>query len=153
MAFEIINSDITEMKCDAIVNAANKHLAYGGGVCGTIFKKAGINSLNNACQKIGYCPTGGAVITPGFNLDAKYVIHAVGPIYLDGKHNEEKLLFSAYQSALKLAVDNNCKSIAFPLISSGIYGYPVNEAKAVAIKAIKDFLQDHEIDVYLVLFR
>lgn len=152
MSLEIVNGDITQMKCDAIVNAANKHLAYGGGVCGAIFKKAGVNKMDNACRKIGFCPTGGAVITPGFNLEARYVIHAVGPIYLDGKHNEEEQLFSAYQSALKLAVDNDCHSIAFPLISAGIYGYPVNEAKAVAIRAIEDFLQDYEIDVYLVLF-
>ena len=106
---------ITEIYVDAIVNAANDGLQAGGGVCGAIFKAAGYTKLQNACNAIGYCPTGSAVITDGFQSKAKYIIHAVGPRYKDGKHGEDKLLRGAYQKSLQLAVQNGCHSIAFPL--------------------------------------
>ena len=119
---------ITEIFVDAIVNAANDGLQAGGGVCGAIFKAAGYTKLQNACNAIGHCPTGSAVITDGFQSKAKYIIHAVGPRYKDGKHGEDKLLRGAYQKSLQLAVQNGCHSIAFPLISAGIFGYPVENA-------------------------
>lgn len=134
--------DIVKERADAIVNAANEQLTQGGGVCGAIFRAAGEKDLRAACEKIGRCETGGAVLTPAFKLPAKYIIHAVGVRYKDGKHGEERLLYGAYRSALGLAQMNGCDSIAFPLISSGIYGYPVEEAWAVAIKACYDFLEE-----------
>lgn len=141
---EFIVMDITRMHVDAIVNAANSNLAQGGGVCGAIFRAAGSEKLNKACASIGHCDTGNAVITPGFNLYAKYIIHAVGPIWKDGKHDEEKLLYSCYQKSLDLALKHDCHSIAFPLISSGIYGYPKKDAWHTALQACSDFLQKHE---------
>ena len=152
MPFQIIRNDITRMKTAAIVNAANEGLQAGGGVCGAIFSAAGAQDLTKACDKIGRCPTGQAVITPGFALPAQYVIHAVGPIWRDGHHNEEKLLYSCYQASLHLALEHQLESIAFPLISSGIYGYPKEQALQVATRAIRDFLELHEMDVYLVVF-
>lgn len=152
MPLTIVRQDITKMKVDAIVNAANTDLAMGGGVCGAIFKAAGADELRSACDKLAPIKTGEAVVTPGFNLSAKFVIHTAGPVYLDGKHDEEKLLRAAYMTSLKRAVENKCESIAFPLISSGIYGYPKDEALAVATSAISDFLADHDIDVSLVVF-
>jgi O-acetyl-ADP-ribose deacetylase (regulator of RNase III) len=140
------------MKVDAIVNAANTTLQMGGGVCGTIFKAAGAPKLQAACDKLAPIQTGEAVITPGFRLPAKYVIHTAGPVYSDGKHGEEGLLRSCYTNSLKRAMENNCESIAFPLISSGIYGYPKAEALRVATSAIQDFLADREIEVSLVVF-
>ena len=141
------------MQVDAIVNAANTDLAMGGGVCGAIFKAAGPAELQAACDKVAPIKTGGAAITPGFNLPAKFVIHAAGPVYRhwNAKQNEQ-LLRSAYTESLKLAHKHKCDSIAFPLISSGIYGYPKDEALQVATAAIKDFLADHDMDVYLVIF-
>lgn len=141
------------MQVDAIVNAANTDLAMGGGVCGAIFKAAGSAKLQAACDKVAPIKTGGAAITPGFNLPAKFVIHAAGPVYRhwNAKQNE-RLLRSAYTESLKLAHKHKCESIAFPLISSGIYGYPKDEALQVATDAIKDFLADHDMDVYLVIF-
>ena len=126
---------ITEIYVDAIVNAANDGLQAGGGVCGAIFKAAGYTKLQNACNAIGHCPTGSAVITDGFQSKAKYIIHAVGPRYKDGKHGEDKLLRGAYQKSLQLAVQNGCHSIAFPLISAGIFGYPVENASRVEISS------------------
>lgn len=153
MPFTIIRQDITRMQVDAIVNAANTDLAMGGGVCGVIFKAAGPAELQAACDKVAPIKTGGAAITPGFNLPAKFVIHAAGPVYRhwNAKQNEQ-LLRSAYTESLKLAHKYQCESIAFPLISSGIYGYPKDEALRVATAAIKDFLADHDMDVYLVIF-
>lgn len=153
MPFTIVRQDITKMQVDAIVNAANTNLRMGGGVCGAIFNAAGADKLQAACDKISPIKTGGAAVTPGFKLPAKYVIHAAGPIYRQWNAEEnEKLLRSAYMESLKLAAENGCGSIAFPLISSGIYGYPKEEALQVAVAAIKDFLAEHDMDVYLVIF-
>jgi O-acetyl-ADP-ribose deacetylase (regulator of RNase III) len=152
MPLELIRTDIVRMHTDAIVNAANSALAPGGGVCGAIFSAAGYDRLEKACRAIGHCEVGQAVITPGYDLPAKYVIHAVGPIWRGGNQNEEALLRSAYRSALRVAVENGCRSVAFPLISSGIYGYPKEEAFRVAVSAIQDFLLTHEISVSLILF-
>ena len=135
---------ITKLDTDAIVNAANKGLQAGGGVCGAIFSAAGYDQLQKACNIIGHCKTGSAVITPGFNLKAKYIIHAVGPRWKDGKHKEPELLYSAYYKSLELAIAHDCKSIGFPLISSGIFGYPVQKAWYQACDACKDFLDKHE---------
>ena len=134
---------ITEIYVDAIVNAANDGLQAGGGVCGAIFKAAGYTKLQNACNAIGHCPTGSAVITDGFQSKAKYIIHAVGPRYKDGKHGEDKLLRGAYQKSLQLAVQNGCHSIAFPLISAGIFGYPVENAWWEALYACRDFFENN----------
>lgn len=153
MPFTIVRQDITKMKTDAIVNAANTELKMGGGVCGAIFKEAGEDELQEACHTLSPIKTGEAVITPGFALPARYIIHAAGPVYAPSSPNEsEKLLRAAYQNSLNLAKDYNCKSIAFPLISSGIYGYPKDEALRVATAAIKDFLDSHDMDIYLTVF-
>lgn len=151
MPFTLIQNDITKMEADAIVNAANTELKMGGGVCGAIFKAAGAAEMQAACDKLAPIKTGEAVITPGFRLPAKYVIHTAGPIYKDGKHGEEALLRSCYINSLKCAVENGCESVAFPLISSGIYGYPKEEALRAAASAIQDFLADHDLLVSLVM--
>jgi O-acetyl-ADP-ribose deacetylase (regulator of RNase III) len=152
MSFKIIHGDITKQKTDAIVNAANTALRAGGGVCGAIFAAAGAKNLQTACKKLAPIKTSEAVITPGFDLPAKYIIHAAGPIYRGGGYGEEKLLRDTYTNALKCAVENGCKSVAFPLISSGIYGYPKDEALAIATSAINEFITIQDIDVTLVLF-
>ncbi len=153
MPFTIVRQDITKLKVDAIVNAANTDLAMGGGVCGAIFKAAGALELQAACDKLAPIKTGEAVITPGFGLRAKFIIHASGPVYSQrNKEQNEQLLRAAYTNSLKRAVENNCISIAFPLISSGIYGYPKDEAIQVATSAIQDFLKDYDLEVTLVVF-
>jgi O-acetyl-ADP-ribose deacetylase (regulator of RNase III)/transcriptional regulator with XRE-family HTH domain len=153
MPFNIVRQDITKMKVDAIVNAANTDLQMGGGVCGAIFKAAGAAKLQAACDKLAPIKTGEAVITPGFDLPAKFVIHAAGPVYrYQNAEQSEKLLRSAYIESLRLAIENKCESIAFPLISSGIYGYPKDEALKVATSAIQDFLVNNDIDITLVVF-
>ena len=153
MPFTIIRQDITKMEVDAIVNAANTELKMGGGVCGAIFRAAGPTKLQAACDKLAPIQTGEAVITPGFDLPSKFVIHTAGPVYKKQSPEEsEKLLRSAYTESLRVAIENECESIAFPLISSGIYGYPKNEALQVATSAIQDFLKEHDIEVNLVLF-
>lgn len=152
MPFEIIRNDIVKMHVDVIVNAANIELQKGGGVCGAIFDAAGDFALQEVCDKIGGCEVGGAVITDGFNSPAKYIIHAVGPVWSGGSKNEPQLLASAYKKSLELALKNNCESIAFPLISSGIYGYPKDLALRIAIDAISAFLMEHEMQIYLVVF-
>ena len=152
MPFEIIRNDITKLKVDAIVNAANPNLLAGGGVCGAIFAAAGADRLREACSNLAPIKTGEAVITKGFALPAKYIIHAAGPVYQDGNRNEEALLRSCYTNALDLAKKHRCESIAFPLISSGIYGYPKGEALAVATNAIKEWLMNDEMHVSLVVF-
>lgn len=153
MPFTIVRQDITKMKVDAIVNAANTDLQMGGGVCGAIFKAAGAAQLQAVCDKLAPIKTGEAVITPGFNLPAKFVIHSAGPVYRQwNKEQNEQHLRDAYINSLKRAVENKCESIAFPLISSGIYGYPKDEALQVATSAIQDLLIDNDLDVTLVVF-
>lgn len=134
---------IADLAVDAIVNAANSYLQHGGGVCGAIFSVAGPRELQAACDEIGYCETGSAVTTPGFRLKARYVIHAVGPIYHGGNNGEAEKLYSCYQAAMEEARKHDCHSIAFPLISSGIYGYPQEEAWAVAIRSIRDWKEKY----------
>ncbi|SHH28396.1 O-acetyl-ADP-ribose deacetylase (regulator of RNase III), contains Macro domain [Anaerosphaera aminiphila DSM 21120] len=149
----IIEGDILSLSCECIVNAANSELKMGGGVCGAIFRAAGEKQLQEECNSIGYCKTGEAVITKGYNLKAKYIIHTVGPVYRGGKSGERELLYSCYINSLELARKSNISSIAFPLISSGIYGYPYEEALEVAKEAIEEFLNEFDMRVYLVLKR
>ena len=149
-SIEIKKIGITKLDTDAIVNAANEGLWEGGGVCGAIFREAGSAKMTQVCEAIGGCKTGGAVITPGFELPAKYVIHAVGPRWAGGSHDEPKLLYSAYRNSLLLARENGLHSIAFPLISAGIFGYPLEGAWREAIRACRDFIReyaDHEIRI------
>lgn len=150
---ELVQGDITQQDVDALVNAANASLLGGGGVDGAIHQAAGPELLAE-CRTLGGCPTGSAKITRGYKLTARYVIHAVGPVYRDGKQNEEALLASAYRTALELASQHQCKSVAFPAISTGAYGYPMEQAARVAFRTIIDYLEQHpEIElVRLVLY-
>ena len=154
MPLSIVRNDITKMKVGAIVNAANTRLQMGGGVCGAIFYAAGPPQLQTACDKLAPIKNGDAVITDGFALPAKYVIHTAGPVYKGGNYNEEEQLRSCYVNSLSLADENGCGSIAFPLISSGIFGYPKDEALSVATNAIVGWLMenDSDMDVSLVVF-
>lgn len=152
MPFQIVHNDITQMHTDAIVNAANRALEAGGGVCGAIFRAAGVAELTRECREKAPCPTGSAVITSGYGLSAKYIIHAVGPIWRGGEQGEKEQLYGAYYHSLELAYQKECQSISFPLISAGIYGYPKEQALKVAIQAIGDFLLKYDMDVYLVVF-
>ncbi len=140
---EIRKTSITDLDTDAVVNAANDGLWAGSGVCGAIFSAAGYSKLREACQRIGHCDTGSAVITPGFDLKAKYIIHAVGPVYKDGRHGEPELLYSAYYRSLELALESGCGSIGFPLLSAGVFGYPLRGAWSQALSACRDFLDKH----------
>lgn len=144
---EIILADITKIKADAIVNAANSSLMGGGGVDGAIHR-AGGSAIIDECRKIvakqGGCKTGEAVITTGGKLPAKFVIHTVGPVWHGGEKNEPQLLASCYRKSLQLAIENNCKTLAFPNISTGVYGYPKEEAAKIAIETVKEFLSAHE---------
>ena len=139
---ELVEGDITKQDVDAIVNAANSSLLGGGGVDGAIHRAAGPQLLEE-CRTLGGCETGSAKITRGYRLKARHVIHAVGPVYRDGKHGEPALLASAYRTCLELASQNKCASVAFPAISTGIYGYPMEDAAHIAFRTIIDYLGEH----------
>ncbi len=147
---ELVQGDITREEVDAIVNAANTSLLGGGGVDGAIHRAAGPQLLNE-CQTLGGCETGDAKITKGYQLPARHVIHAVGPRYRDGKHGEAGLLASVYRTALEIASERRLASIAFPAISTGIYGYPVESAARIAFRTIIDFMNEHP-DITLVRY-
>lgn len=151
MPFEIVRNDIVNMQVDAIVNTANPNPVIGSGVDSGIHKKAG-RQLLEARKKIGRIAFGGAAITPGFGLDARYVIHTVGPVWVDGRQGEEQLLASCYRKSLALAKKTRCESIAFPLISTGNYGFPKPLALQIAVREISTFLLENEMQIYLVVF-
>lgn len=150
----IVEESVTKLPIDCVVNAANEGLWAGGGVCGVIFAEAGHEQLTRACRAIGRCKTGSAVITPGFNLRAKYIIHAVGPVWSGGGNGEAELLYNAYYKSLKIAKENGISSIGFPLISSGIFGYPKEAAWERGLSACFDFIDknaDYDIDIYFAV--
>ena len=154
MPVTFIRGDITKLEVDAIVNAANNELRGGGGVDGAIHAAAGAEQLHAFCKTLGGCPTGEAKLSPGFNLPAKYIIHTVGPVWQGGGFHEKTLLTSCYIRSLELARENHCKSVAFPLISAGAYGYPYNDALQIAYDTCRRFLTETKADmeIYIVLY-
>lgn len=153
MPFSIVRNDIARVRADVLVNAANEQLAAGGGVCGAIFDGAGRGKMATACARIGHCPTGSAVVTPGFDLPCRWVVHAVGPIWHGGARGERNLLQSCYRSVFAEVARLGAASVAFPLISAGIFGYPVREALDVARTEATAFLDEHpDVEVTLVVF-
>lgn len=151
MPFLVVRNDITKMKVDAVVNAANRSLMGGGGVDGAIHAAAGYE-LYEACAKLGGCEVGKAKVTPGFQLPARYIIHTVGPIWNGGSYSERELLAECYENSLKLALEYGCETVAFPLISAGAYGFPKKLAVDIAVRTITSFIEFHELTVYLVVF-
>lgn len=152
MSLSIIHGDITKISADAIVNAANTALRQGGGVCGAIFAAAGERELAAACEKIGRCAVGEAVATEAFRLNAKTILHTVGPVWRGGKSGEEAQLRACYRNCLRLAESMQLQTVAFPLISSGIFGYPKEQAYNVAVSEIERYLETSKLQVYLVLY-